>query len=301
MNNTELILQRVGGLIGRYYVPTMFIKGVVGTHPFNIALQPYGDIYGLSFLELAQYIIALLSPKIPIYSTYITNQFIKKSLFGVPSKYVKAETEITDDRKWFVFINGLMANGRICENNVQCIEKELNRSGCVNAIANETDSVYTDFLKSVPFYSGSGLTDATVLIAALLLEKMLDLEVDHCVVIVHSHGCQVMGLVLDTIRKLNIADETKRNFMRKLDVYNFATPTVDYNYVVDELPYIEHIANEYDFVANLSGIGLFATPESTHDGKIIVRKEAYGHFFNTYYMAGFKDNFPESQLINHMK
>jgi hypothetical protein len=302
MSDYVLTLQRLFDVLTRYRAPTEFVKGWIGSDPFNAISQPNGDMYGLSSIEFAEYIIALLSPKIPLYSTYITNRFIKKALFGVPSTYVKATKEITDDRKWFVYINGLMTNGRICDNNVRCIEEELGRHGCVNAVANETDSVYADFLKSVPFYSGSGLTDATVLVATVLLEKILDPEVDNCVVIAHSHGCQVMGLVLNTIWKLNIEYETKRDFMRKLEVYNFATPTLYYNYVVDELPYIEHIANEYDFVANTSGIGLYDTTRvSTHDGKIVIREGAYGHLFNIHYMAGFKDNFPESQLINHMK
>lgn len=301
MSNKELILQRLSDLIKRYYSPITSVKGVIGNEPLNAIIKPYGDIHGLTVAELVQYAIALLSPKLPIYSTYITNEFIKKSLFGVPSIYIKAETEITEDKRWFVYINGLMTNRRICENNVRCIEEELNRIGCVNAVANETDSVYTDLLKSIPFYSGTGLTDATVLIAGLLLEKLLSPEVEHCVVIAHSHGCQVMGVVLDIIRMVGILDETKRMFMSKLEVYNISTPTIDYYYVIDELPYIEHIANEYDLVANLSGIGMNETQTVTHDGNIIVLKGKFGHFFNTYYMSGFKENFPESRLNEHVK
>jgi len=300
MSDSEIKLSRIRGLIARYYSPVELARGLIGTSPTDVILQPYGDVYGLSVGELIQYMIRLLSPKIPIYSTYIPDGIFKNVLFGTSSEYIRADTEITSDKRWFVYINGLATNKRICESNVMCIERELNRVGCVNAIANETDSIYTDVLKGIPFYSGSGLTDATVLITSLIFEKLLDPEVDRCVVIAHSHGCQVMGLLLAIVHNFNISDDLKRKYMGKLEVYNFATPTLEYNYVVDELPYIEHIANEYDVVANLSGIGLDDSPKTTHDGTKLIRKGVYGHFFNTYYMEDFKNRFPESKLNDHI-
>ena len=74
------------------------------------------------------------------------------------------------------------------------------------------------------------------------------------------------------------------------------------NYIVDKLPYMEHFANENDFVAKL-GCNCNKDIEDiiSIDGITFINMNKSGHLLNAHYINNFKTDYPKSKLIEYIK
>ena len=86
----------------------------------------------------------LFIPSLPFKSPSWMPSFIERLLFKNNSKYITDDTE-TEDEICVIFINGIMSEEKIVNENKQLLKKILNRP--VNIIHNVTDSLIVELLE----------------------------------------------------------------------------------------------------------------------------------------------------------
>ena len=73
------------------------------------------------------------------------------------------------------------------------------------------------------------------------------------------------------------------------------------SYIKDELPYMEHFANDNDLVAALGCNCAEDVKECVNiDGSIFIVKNKSGHMFNAHYINDFENDYPESKLNKYI-
>ena len=72
--------------------------------------------------------------------------------------------------------------------------------------------------------------------------------------------------------------------------------------LMDKYPYMEHFANEDDFVARLGCNCADDVRQYINiDGPVFIKEGKSGHMFNSHYMNNFSEDFPNSRLNNYIK
>ena len=233
--------------------------------------------------------------KLPIHCPSWIPYPIKKLFFGENSKYLPANIEY-EDGICIIFINGIMSNEKVVELNRIELMKLLNRQ--INILHNVTDSLVVDLIECLIGKTTSDLTEASTVALYTLCNKLLDPNIKKIVIIAHSQGTIITSNVLKNLYKLGL---DKEKYLKKIEIYAFANCTSKMNYITKKFPYMEHFANNNDFVASL---GCNCSDDIKDiisiDGKIFIKNKS-GHMFNSHYIDNFTEDFPNSKLMKYIK
>ena len=183
--------------------------------------------------------------KLPIYCPTWVPYPIKKLLFGDNSKYLPSEKEY-EDRICIIYLNGILSNEEIVELNRRELNKIFNRP--INVLHNVTDSLISDLIECLIGKTTNELTEASTVALYTLCSKLTDQNIDKVILICHSQGTIITSNVLKNLYKLGL---DKKEYLKKIEIYAFANCSSKMNYIIDEMPYMEHFANKNDFVACL--------------------------------------------------
>tara|TARA_B100000941_G_C28485366_1_gene544639 strand:- start:91 stop:966 length:876 start_codon:yes stop_codon:yes gene_type:complete len=247
-------------------------------------------------MNTLQFISNIFIIKLPLYCPEWVPYPIRILFFGDNSKYY-ADDDETKDGICMIFLNGILYNDTTIKQTQALLRKMFNRP--INILKNASDSIVSDVIETLIGKSTQELDEASTIALYTICNKLLDEKIDKLIVICHSQGSVIMSNVLKHLYKLGL---NKKEYMEKLEIYSFATCATKMNYVVDELPYMEHFANDNDFVANL---GCNCADDIKHlisiDGKMQIKRNKSGHMFNTHYIDNFVNDFSDSKLLAYVK
>tara|TARA_Y100000992_G_C21211385_1_gene465630 strand:- start:34 stop:921 length:888 start_codon:yes stop_codon:yes gene_type:complete len=238
----------------------------------------------------------LFIPKLPIHSPSWVPKFIKKILFGSNCKYLPDSIK-DEDKICIIYINGIMSNRDVVEVNRGELKKIFNRP--IDVIHNVTDSFIMDILECLIGKETNDLTEASTITLYTVSKKLLDININKVILICHSQGTIIVSKVLQSLAKLGL---DKEYYLKKLEIYAFANCASKMNYIVHNYPYMEHFANEDDFVARL---GCNCSDEMKKyisiDGNVFIKENKSGHMFNSHYIDNFSNDYPTSKLNKYIK
>jgi hypothetical protein len=221
---------------------------------------------------------------------------IKLILFGDNSNYIISKNEIVD-KICMIFLNGILYNDTLNEMTQTQLESIFNRP--INILKNASDSLFSDLIEACIGKSTNELNEASLVALHTLCNKLVNPEIDKVILICHSQGSIIMSNVLENLKKLGL---DKKVYLDKLEIYSFATCASKMNYVMDQLPYMEHFANDNDIVANLGcNHNKDIDDLISIDGTIFIKEDKSGHMFNTHYIDNFVNDFPSSKLLSYVK
>ena len=248
------------------------------------------------FMNTLKFISDIFIIKIPLYCPKWVPYSIRIIFFGDNSRYY-ADNEESQNGECMIFLNGILYNDITIKQTQSILKNMFNRP--INILKNASDSIISDIIETLVGKFTQELDEASTIALYTICNKLLDEKIDKLIIICHSQGSIIMSNVLKNLYKLGL---NKQEYMKKLEIYSFATCATKMNYVVDELPYMEHFANDNDFVANL---GCNCADDIKHlitiDGKINIKRDKSGHMFNTHYINNFSNDFPESKLLTYVK
>ena len=248
------------------------------------------------FMNTLKFISDIFIIKIPLYCPKWVRYSIRIIFFGDNSRYY-ADNEESQNGECMIFLNGILYNDITIKQTQSILKNMFNRP--INILKNASDSIISDIIETLVGKFTQELDEASTIALYTICNKLLDEKIDKLIIICHSQGSIIMSNVLKNLYKLGL---NKQEYMKKLEIYSFATCATKMNYVVDELPYMEHFANDNDFVANL---GCNCADDIKHlitiDGKINIKRDKSGHMFNTHYINNFSNDFPESKLLTYVK
>jgi hypothetical protein len=245
-----------------------------------------------SFLELLS---DILIPKLPISSPSWIPKIIQRIFFGGNSKYI-ADKEEVKDKICFIYINGILSNRNVIEQNKKAIKVLFNRP--VNLIHNVTDSFIMDIIECIIGKETDDMTEPSTVALAALSRKLLDPEIKKVVVICHSQGTIIIGKVLNNLKILGL---DRNEFIKKLEIYAFANCSSNMVYVKEKYPYIESFANDNDIVARLGcNCNNKVKKYIKIDGPVFIKENKSGHMFNSHYINNFQNDFPNSKLNQYI-
>lgn len=249
-----------------------------------------------SLMNTLKFISDIFIIKIPLYCPKWVPYPIKIIFFGDNSTYY-ADNEESQNGVCMIFLNGILYNDITIKQTQSILKNMFNRP--INILKNASDSIISDIIETLVGKFTQELDEASTIALYTICNKLLDEKINKLIIICHSQGSVIISNVLKNLYKLGL---NKQEYMKKLEIYSFATCATKMNYVVDELPYMEHFANDNDFVANL---GCNCADDIKHlitiDGKINIKRDKSGHMFNTHYINNFSNDFPESKLLTYVK
>ncbi|KAF2146735.1 uncharacterized protein K452DRAFT_282924 [Aplosporella prunicola CBS 121167] len=211
---------------------------------------------------------------------------------------VQSQPKIASDKEhpdeYWIFINGVSVGRYWLQANVDRLAKIFGRP--VTGIHNPTNGMIFDLIQCMVErnfgYSTQDVRDAYKLVK----EALMDEKRKKVMLILHSQGGIQGGLIVDWLLA-----EMPGDIMRKLEVYTFGCAANHFNnphrssgrLKDDEaaqrshskhkvIRYIEHYANDSDFVANW-GILNFAHIANRFMGRLLQR-EGMGHLLNQHYL-----------------
>jgi len=245
-----------------------------------------------SLFKYVKLISDIIFIKLPISAPSWVPKYLKVLLFGENSKYIPNKREIDTEGTCIIYINGIMSNEEVVKSNQRQIEYLIKRP--VNIIHNVTDSVLMDLIECLIGKETDDLTEASTISLYTISNKLLDDNIKKLVIICYSQGTIIIAKVLSSLARLGL---NKKKYLEKLEIYAFACCASRMNYLMDELPYMEHFANDNDFVAKLGcNIPIEIKSMVSIDGKKFIAKNRSGHMLNEHYLNNFKVNFPDSKL-----
>ena len=235
--------------------------------------------------------------KIPMHCPSWMPYPIKLLFFGDNSKYVPdKDSELGTNGECIIFLNGILYNDTLIEDCRDMLKKSFNKP--VNILKNASDSLVSDLIESLIGKTTNELNEASLVALHTISNKLIDSNVKKVILICYSQGTIIAANVLRNLHRLGL---DKKEFLEKLEVYAFACCASKMNYLVDELPYMEHFANDNDYVAALGcNHGKDVSDLISIDGKIFIKENKSGHMFNTHYWNNFKNDFPDSKLVNYI-
>jgi len=245
-----------------------------------------------TFGKLIRLFSDLFLIKLPITPPSWFPKFLKPIIFGQNSRYVANSQEIDQDGNCFIYINGILANEKLVMQNRMKLEKLLGRP--INVIHNESHSLLMDLLEALIGKETEDLTEASTITLYTICRKLLDENIKKVIIISYSQGTIIAAKLISSLDKLGL---NKKIYLEKLEIYCFATCASKMCYIIEELPYMEHFANENDFVAKLGcNRPIELKDDICIDGKIFIRVNKSGHMFNSHYINDFSNDFSLSKL-----
>lgn len=245
---------------------------------------------------LIEFISNIFFIKLPIHSPSWIPKTMKHILFGSNSNYIKNLDEIDENGNCFIYINGIMSNKNVVLLNKLELENLLLRP--VNVIHNVTDSIIMDLIESYIGKETNDLTEASNFALQVICSKLLDKNIKKLIIICHSQGTIITSKLLS---KFEILGLDQIEYLSKLELYCFANCTSNMKYIKDDLPYMEHFANEEDYVAKLGCNAPKETKDLINiDGKTFINNNGFGHMLNSHYLINFAQNYKDSKLLTYI-
>ena len=249
-----------------------------------------------SWFKYIKFISDICFIKLPISAPSWFPKYLKILIFGENSRYIPCIKEIDEESNCFIYVNGIMSNLSVVKTNQEYLETLLNRQ--INIIHNVTDSLVMDLIESLIGKETEDLTEASTIALYTISKKLLDPDIKKIIIICYSQGTIIISKVIQSLEKLGL---DKIEYLKKLEIYAFACCASKMMYIKDELPYIEHFANENDIIAKL---GCNVPNNIKHminlDGNIFIAKNDAGHMLNAHYLYNFKDKFPNSKFNKYI-
>jgi hypothetical protein len=251
-----------------------------------------------TFKSILELLSDLFLPTLPIHAPSWIPNFIKKIIFGGNSKYIPdTEYENTDASESFIYVNGIMSNEDVIKTNQIELRKMFDRP--IDLIHNNTDSLVMDLLECLVGKETDDLTEPAMITLYTMSRKLLNPKITKLVIICHSQGTIIVAQALNYLEKLGL---DKEKYLEKLEIYAFANCATNMAYIKDNLPYMEHFANDNDLVAALGCNCADDVSEYINiSGEIHVVKDKSGHMFNAHYIDNFENDYPESRLNKYIK
>lgn len=177
----------------------------------------------------------------------------------------------------FYFLNGICTNIATACVNATLLSKLV--SSEVGILHNPTSGILVD-LYEVLLSRSFGIMSETAQFGMDIIVK--DIKLGKKVVLLgHSQGGIIASNIVRTLlQDHNITDED----LRLLEIYTFGSAACSQPNRRG-LPYSEHFANGYDFVAR---VGILHHRYKVF-GKLFVAEERSGHLLNTHYLSGLAD------------
>jgi hypothetical protein len=217
------------------------------------------------------------------------------------------------DEQWF-FINGILTDPGMAAWNADYLARLFHRP--FTLIQNATDGPIADLLECAD-EKAFGMNGEPADIAFPEVHRALKDETKKRVVIIaHSQGTLIAGVLLRLLRLIydpqggglskarraeelaalrrtgvtldpdDFEDVTTAE-LERLEIYCFANCSSEMRYVDGdrELPWLESLGNEHDLVARLGMLAPNrAAEEIAIDGRLWVRRGAWGHLLNVHYL-----------------
>ena len=266
-----------------------FFRSIFGYNIINNLLENTDSELNINYWNLEEMFLIIYNfcfIKLPFYCPPWIPNSIKIIFFGSNSKYIVNENELDENNNCFIFINGILGHEKLVLKNKSLLENFLNKP--INVLFNASDTLMIDLIEALIGKETNNLTEASSVALYTICSKLLDTNIKKIII----------SNVLNNLYKFGFDKEI---YLRKLEIYCFSNCSSNMPYIKHELPYMEHFANNNDFVAKL---GCNSPNEIKHlihiDGKIFINKLGYGHMFNLHYLKNFSINYPSSKLNNYI-
>ena len=275
------------------YTPNLY-RSILGNNIGNTSSEI--NIKSLNIEDFFLILYNFFIIKLPFHCPSWVPNIIKKIFFGPNSKYIKNDKELDDNNNCFIFINGVLGSEKIV--NYNRIELALLLDKPINLLFNASDSLVIDLFEAFIGKETHQLTEASTVALYTICSKLLDENINKVIIIAHSQGTVIISKVLNSLYKLGL---NKIKYLNKLEIYCFSNCASNMKYLNCNLPYMEHFANENDFIAKL-GCNCPKEVEQfiSIDGKIFINKNGTGHMLNSHYLNNFSYNYPLSKLNNYI-
>lgn len=241
-------------------------------------------------------------PSLPIYCPSWMPNIIRKTIFGGNSVFLEDTNTINNSNpdQYFLFINGILTNETIIQQNIHLLKKKFNRP--IHCVFNKTDSLIMDLLECAIGKQTNDLTEPSLLGLSTISKILLNPEINKLVIICHSQGTIIISQILRNLDKFGLK---KIEYLEKLEIYAFGSCVSHMKYLItddnNQYPYMEHFANENDLVAKMGCNHSKDIEEYIDiDGTIFINKGKSGHLFNSHYMDNFPQDYPDSKLNSYL-
>ena len=146
-------------------------------------------------------------PTLPFYCPSWMPNIIRKTIFGCNSVLIEdKEIEPPDNSdEYFLFINGILTNETILEQNIKLLRTLFNRP--INCVFNKTDSFIMDIIECAIGKETDDLTDASFITLSTISTILLNKDIKKLVIICHSQGTIIVSQVLRNIEKFGLNKE----------------------------------------------------------------------------------------------
>ena len=262
-------------------------------------LEKFSRLQNCHYWNLEEFILIIYNYcfiKLPFHAPSWLPNSIRKIFFGCNSKYILNNKELDNNNNCFIFINGVLGSENLVKHNKYELEKLLNKP--INILFNASDSLIIDLIESLIGKETEELTEASTIALYTICSKLLDININKVIIIAYSQGTIIISKVLNSLNKLGLDKEI---YLKKLEIYCFSNCSSKMPYIKNKLPYMEHFANENDFVAKL---GCNCSNKIKNliniDGNIFINKSGHGHIFNLHYLKNFSNNYPLSKLNSYI-
>ena len=207
---------------------------------------------------------------------------LSKLISGNHTCLIKDKKQINrKEEEFWIFINGMGTTREIFNMNVKYLKTIFKRP--INGIYNTTDSILVDFIECLIDKETSIMSDPAHVTLIYILDAIY--KYDKIVIIAHSQGALIISQVLIALKSLDL----KVKHYKKIEIYAFGNTASKMEYIHENYPYIETLANEFDFFSKLSNNvnNIKLKDKIKVDGEIFIRKNKYGHLLNIHYLDGF--------------
>lgn len=245
------------------------------------------------FLKQLNYI---LIPRLPFKTPKWIPNWIKKILFRDDSNYIFTYPEVVDNI-CFIYINGILSSKQEVLNDLNKLKEIFNRP--INCIYNPTDSLTIDLIECLLDKETNYITQPALVGLFTISKKIIDPHIDKVIIIAYSQGTIILSKIINLLPQIGIDKEI---YLKKLEIYTIANCSSKMEYISQNLPYMEHLVNEHDFVGRL-GINCSDHLRSyiKIDGQKILVKNKYGHLLTENYFDNFLLDFSNSNLTQYIK
>lgn len=251
----------------------------------------------LNFFDVLLFIYNFFLLKLPFYCPTWMPKSLKIIFFGEDSRYIINNKELDDENNCFIFINGVLGSEKQVLNSKLNLENLLKRP--INVLFNSSDTLFGDLVECLIGKETDELTEASSKSLEIICNKLLDKNINKLIIIAYSQGTIIISKVLNSLSKFGF---DKEEYLNKLEIYCFSNCSSKMKYIKNELPYMEHFANDNDFVAKLGcNCPIEISDLISIDGKVFINKYGNGHLLNLHYLEDFSKNYPESKLNEFIK
>lgn len=274
-------------------------RSIIGYDVINNLIKNKSSTINYSnfnFFDIILFIYNFCFIKLPLYCPSWMPQSLKIIFFGENSKYIINENELDKNNNCFIFINGVLGSEKQVLNSKLNLQNLLKKP--INILFNSSHTLMSDLIESLIGKETEELTEVSSKTLEIICNKLLDKNINKLIILAYSQGTIIIAKVLNILYKFGL---DKEEYLKKLEIYCFSNCSSKMNYIKNDYPYMEHFANDNDFIAKL---GCNCPTEIANlisiDGKIFINKNGTGHLLNSHYLQNFSENYPESKLNKYI-